>query len=343
VSTPDVILEVRNLRKYFPIRRGLIRRTVGYVRAVDDVSFFIREGETLGLVGESGCGKTTTGRCIVRLYEPTAGSVHFGLNGQMQDLATLSQEEMKPVRRQLQIVFQDPFSSLDPRMSVRDIIGEPLRLQRIGTRSEQTERIAEMMERVGLDASLMNRYPHEFSGGQRQRIGIARSLILQPRVVICDEPVSALDVSVQAQVLNLLMDLQQEFGLTYLFIAHDLKVVEYISNRVVVMYLGKVVEIADSDDLYKSPKHPYTEALLAAIPVANPRYRRERRLLEGTVPSPANPPSGCYFHTRCPYARGICREEAPELERLPNDRERYVACHLSEDLQLEGFVPPPTV
>jgi oligopeptide/dipeptide ABC transporter ATP-binding protein len=343
VNGQENILEVQNLKKLFPIQKGLLKRTVGYVRAVDDVSFYIRTGETLGMVGESGCGKSTTGRCILRLYEPTSGSIRFRLDDRMQELTRLSEEEMKPVRRQLQIVFQDPFSSLDPRMSVRDIIAEPLRLQHIGTRQEQIDRVAEIMERVGLDTGLMNRYPHEFSGGQRQRIGIARSLILNPRLVICDEPVSALDVSVQAQVLNLLLDLQKEFQLTYLFIAHDLRVVQYISDRVVVMYLGKIVEVASSDELYQDPKHPYTEALLGAIPVANPRVQRKRRLLEGTVPSPSNPPPGCYFHTRCPYAQDICRQKAPTLEQVPGGGERYVACHLSADLRLDAFVPPPPI
>ena len=338
-----MVLEVQNLKKYFPIRKGFFRRVVGHVRAVDDVSFFIREGETLGMVGESGCGKTTTGRCILRLYEPSAGSIRFRMNGKMQELTGLGDKEMKPVRRELQIIFQDPFSSLDPRMSVRDIIAEPLRLQGIGSERERIDRVAEMMERVGLDAGLMNRYPHEFSGGQRQRIGIARSLVVRPRLVVCDEPVSALDVSVQAQVLNLLMDLQKDFGLTYLFIAHDLSVVEYISDRVVVMYLGKIVEVADSVDLYKAPKHPYTEALLGAIPVANPRAQRQRRLLEGTVPSPSNPPSGCYFHTRCPYVQEVCCAKAPALERVPGRTEHYVACHLANDLSLAGFVVPPSL
>jgi len=316
---------------------------VGHVRAVDDVSFEIRRGETLGLVGESGCGKTTTGRCLLRLIEPTSGSVRYNLSGSLLDITQMSPEELRPVRRELQIMFQDPFSSLDPRMSVRDIIAEPLLLQHIGTNTERTERVAEIMQRVGLDTIVMNRYPHEFSGGQRQRIGIARSLILNPRLIVCDEPVSALDVSVQAQVLNLLMDLQDEFGLTYLFIAHDLRVVQYISDRVVVMYLGKVAEIAGAEDLYKSPRHPYTEALLGAIPVANPRVKRQRRLLEGSVPSPAYPPSGCYFHTRCPYAREICSIEAPALVELKEQPDRLVACHLAGDLRLEGYVPPPPI
>jgi peptide/nickel transport system ATP-binding protein len=340
LSEHEVILEVNNLTKFFPIQKGLFRRTVGHVRAVDDVSFFIREGETLGMVGESGCGKTTCGRCILRLYEPTSGNICLRMDGEMKDLAKLSARDMKPVRRQLQIIFQDPFSSLDPRMSVRDIIGEPLKLQGIETGSQQGDRVAAMMQRVGLDPALMNRYPHEFSGGQRQRIGIARSLILQPRLVVCDEPVSALDVSVQAQVLNLLSDLQKEFNLTYLFIAHDLGVVQYISTRIVVMYLGRIVEVADATELYQTPRHPYTEALLGAIPLADPRTHRQRRLLEGTVPNPANPPSGCHFHTRCQYAQDICRSTAPQLQVLPGAADHFVSCHLVQTLSLQGFDPP---
>ena len=340
MSEHDVILEVNNLTKFFPIKKGLIRRTVGHVRALDDVSFFIREGETLGMVGESGCGKTTCGRCILRLYEPTSGSVRFRIDGELKDITRFSAQQMKPVRRQLQIIFQDPFSSLDPRMSVRDIIGEPLRLQGAETGKQQGDRVAAMMQRVGLDPALMNRYPHEFSGGQRQRIGIARSLVLQPRLVVCDEPVSALDVSVQAQVLNLLSDLQKEFQLTYLFIAHDLGVVQYISSRIVVMYLGKIVEVADSTDLYQTPRHPYTEALLGAIPLADPRAHKQRRILQGAVPNPANPPPGCHFHTRCLYAQDVCRTVAPQLLPLPEEKQRYVSCHLVDKLALQGFDPP---
>src|SRR5690606_17813027 len=252
---PENLLQVERLLMHFPIRKGLLRRTVGYVKAVDDVSFFIREGETLGLVGESGCGKTTVGRSILRLYEPTGGAVRYRLNGEPVDLLQLDDRAMRQARRQLQIIFQDPFSSLDPRMSVRDIVAEPLRINRIGSKAQQTERVAELLEKVGLNTAQMNRYPHEFSGGQRQRLGIARALTLNPRLIVCDEPVSALDVSVQAQVLNLLMDLQREFHLTYLFIAHDLSVVEYISDRVAVMYLGKIVEVAESDQIYRAPKH----------------------------------------------------------------------------------------
>ncbi len=339
MSDHEVILEVSDLKMHFPIRKGLLRRTVGSVKAVDGVSFAVRQGETLGMVGESGCGKTTTGRCILRLYEPTAGAIRFRIDGDLVDLAGLNERHMKQARRQLQIVFQDPFSSLDPRMSVRDIIAEPLLLHGIGDRRERIERVGALMERVGLNASLMNRYPHEFSGGQRQRIGIARALSLSPRMIVCDEPVSALDVSVQAQVLNLLMDLQDELGLTYLFIAHDLSVVEYISDRVVVMYLGRIVEVAASDAIYQTPQHPYTEALLAAIPVADPRAHRQRKPLEGGVPNPAAPPSGCHFHPRCPYAKDVCRTDAPALRPLGGG-ERAAACHFAGELGLRGFVPP---
>lgn len=344
----NIILKVDNLTKHFPIKKGLLKRTVGWVRAVDDISFFIRAGETLGMVGESGCGKTTAGRCILRLYEPTSGSINFRINGEMKDLTHLNQQQMKQARRDLQLIFQDPFSSLDPRMSVRDIVAEPLKLNKAGTKEEQAERVKGLLELVGLNVAQMNRYPHEFSGGQRQRIGIARALALNPRLVVCDEPVSALDVSVQAQVLNLLMDLQQELKLTYLFIAHDLSVVEYISDRVVVMYLGKIVEAASSDDIYQSPKHPYTEALLSAIPVADPRATRQRKLLSGTVPNPASPPSGCNFHTRCPYAEKICQQQDPPLIRLETKSERYVACHFATELSLTGFVmktgiPPQSI
>ncbi len=340
MSDAQSILEVRGLKKYFPVRKGLFRRTVGQIKAVDDVDLYIQDGETLGLVGESGCGKTTTGWCIVRLHEPTAGSIRFRSNGELKELTGLAEEDMKQHRRDMQIIFQDPFSSLDPRMSVRDIIAEPLKLQNVGAASERVERVAFMMDRVGLDPVLMNRYPHEFSGGQRQRIGIARSLVLNPRLVVCDEPVSALDVSVQAQVLNLLMELQDDLGLTYLFIAHELNVVDYISDRIAVMYLGKIVEIAEGDDLYQEPKHPYTEALLGAIPVANPRLHRTRRLLEGSVPSALNPPSGCRFHTRCPYAQDICRESEPVLKPVAGVQSRLVACHRWDELSLAGFVVP---
>ena len=331
----ESVLEVNGLKKYFPIRKGILKRTVGWIKAVDDVSFSVSKGQTLGLVGESGCGKTTTGRCILRLHEPTEGAILYRLDDHLQDIVGLDHSEMKRVRQKMQIIFQDPFSSLDPRMTVHDIIAEPLRINRIGTRDQQSSRVHELLDMVGLNAAQMNRYPHEFSGGQRQRIGIARALALNPEVIVCDEPVSALDVSVQAQVLNLLMDLQEQLNLTYLFIAHDLSVVEYVSQRVVVMYLGKIVEIADATDLYESPRHPYTEALLGAIPIPDPLAKRARKPLTGTVPSAANPPSGCNFRTRCPYVQDICASEEPPLAALPN--ERYVACHFADELDLVGF------
>ncbi len=333
----NVILEVENLKKFFPIHKGIFRKVVGYVKAVDDVNFFIREGETLGLVGESGCGKSTTGRCIIKLLEPTEGKINFRLNGELKDIAKAEREEMKEIRRNIQIIFQDPFSSLDSRMSIRDIIAEPLYVNKIGNRKSRTKRVKELLERVGLSSYHMNRYPHEFSGGQRQRIGIARALALNPRVIICDEPVSALDVSVQAQVLNLLEDLQKDFGLTYLFVAHDLSVVEHISDRVMVMYLGKIVEIADADKIYQNPKHPYTEALLGSIPVGDPRSNKKRIPLGGNVPDPSNPPAGCNLHPRCPYAQDRCKEEEPVLLELDGEKNHYVSCLYAEELNLSGY------
>jgi oligopeptide/dipeptide ABC transporter ATP-binding protein len=305
---------------------------------VDDVSFYIKKGETLGLVGESGCGKSTTGRCLIRLLEATAGEVKYRKNNKMINLNDLDKKEMKNMRRDIQIIFQDPFSSLDSRMSVRDIIAEPLKLNKIGTKKERTDRVRELLRKVGLRDYQMNRYPHEFSGGQRQRIGIARALALDPEMIVCDEPVSALDVSVQAQIINLMKDLQEELGLTYLFIAHDLSVIEHISDRVMVMYLGKIVEIADADSIYIDPVHPYTEALLKAIPVADPRARNIRLPLEGSVPNPANPPKGCNFHTRCPYAKEKCSEIEPELVPIDSDQEHFAACHFVEELNLDGYV-----
>ena len=331
----ETVLQVNGLKKYFPLRKGILKRTVGWIRAVDDVSFSVMEGQTLGLVGESGCGKTTTGRCILRLYEPTAGSILYRLDDRLENIVEFNHAEMKRVRQKMQIIFQDPFSSLDPRMTVHDIIAEPLRINRVGTRAQQSERVEELLELVGLNAAQMNRYPHEFSGGQRQRIGIARALALNPEVIVCDEPVSALDVSVQAQVLNLLMDLQERLNLAFLFIAHDLSVVEYISERVVVMYLGKIVEIADATDLYESPQHPYTEALLGAIPIPDPLAKRTRKPLTGTVPSAANPPSGCNFRTRCSYVQDVCAREEPPLAPIAGDR--FVACHFADELELTGF------
>ena len=309
------LVSVKGLVKYYPIRGGLLNRTVAHVRAVDDVSFDIKEGETFGLVGESGCGKTTTGRTVLRLVPATAGQVLF----QGQDIFKLKGGALKKARRDMQIIFQDPFGSLDPRMPIGEIIGEGLRIHEVTDKAEREQRVKEMMALVGLNAAYMPRYPHEFSGGQRQRIGIARALILHPKFVICDEPVSALDVSIQSQVLNLLKDLQQELHLTYLFIAHNLAVVKYISNRVGVMYLGKIVEIASSDELYTNPLHPYTKALLLAIPLPDPTLKRKRLVLTGDVPSPVNPPSGCRFHPRCSMVMDICSKEEPEFKNVGDD------------------------
>jgi oligopeptide transport system ATP-binding protein len=318
-----VLLEVRNLKKYFPIKTGILSRTIGDVRAVDGVSFTLKKGETLGLVGESGCGKTTVGRSILRLIEPTSGQVTFN----SQNLRKLNREQMRQARASLQIIFQDPFSSLDPRMSVGQIIAEPIRNHLKASRRERRDRVAYLMDKVGLHPEQMSRYPHEFSGGQRQRIGIARALALNPMAIICDEPVSALDVSIQAQVINLLVELQEEMNLSYLFIAHDLSVVEHISDRVAVMYLGRIVELATDRELYQNPRHPYTQALLSAVPVPDPEIHKRKIILEGDVPSPLNPPSGCAFHTRCPMIRAVCRQEGPELHDVGNGH--FVACHLA--------------
>ena len=334
-SKAPILLEVKGLKKHFPIRKGFFRRVAGYVRAVDGVNFFIREGETLGLVGESGCGKTTTGRTILRAYEPTAGEVWFRTDGELINVFQVPKNEMKALRREMQIIFQDPFSSLNPRMTVMDIVSEPLRIHGIARGAELKSRVRELLEAVGLKTQHMNRYPYAFSGGQRQRIGVARALALRPKLIICDEPVSALDVSVQAQTLNLLEDLQKEFGLTYLFIAHDLSVVEHISDRVAVMYLGIIVELASAEKLYDNPLHPYTEALLSAVPRTDPDHVSQRIVLEGDVPSPADPPPGCKFHPRCRYAQAICQAEAPEWRELSTDH--WVACHRAEELSLVGI------
>ncbi len=322
--SPKDLLVVDNLKTYYPVRAGILQRVVAHVKAVDDVSFTVRAGETFGLVGESGCGKSTIGRTILRLQEPTAGSVYF--DG--EDLFNKRPGEMKVLRRDMQIVFQDPYSSLDPRMPIGETIAEGLEIHGMGNRRERQAVVLEMLDKVGLNPYHANRYPHEFSGGQRQRIGIARALALRPKFIICDEPVSALDVSIQSQVLNLLRNLSEEFSLTYLFIAHNLSVVEHISDRVGVMYLGKLVEVANREDLYRNPQHPYTQALLSAIPLPRPRARRERIILKGELPSPLNPPSGCRFHTRCPLAIERCKVEIPAFEeKTPN---HFTACHLVE-------------
>jgi oligopeptide transport system ATP-binding protein len=333
-GNPDrkVLVQVRNLKKYFPISRGLIlKRHVGDVKAVDDVSFDIYEGETLGLVGESGCGKTTVGRTLLQIYRPTAGNVLF--DG--QDISQLRPAEMRAMRRQMQMIFQDPYASLNPRMTVGNIVSEPMMYHRVITRAERDARVQELLELVGLRAYFMKRYPHEFSGGQRQRIGIARSLGLGPRFIVCDEPISALDVSIQAQIVNLLEDLQETLGLTYLFIAHDLSMVRHISDRVAVMYLGKIVELTDRNELYTNPLHPYTKALLSAVPIPDPVIEAQREIieLEGDVPSPSNPPTGCNFNTRCPLAEGRCFEIEPPL--IDVGQGHQVACHL-----VESAAPP---
>jgi oligopeptide transport system ATP-binding protein len=322
----ETLLQVDDLVMHFPIYQGIIRRQVGAVHAVDGVSFNIYKGETLGLVGESGCGKSTTGRAILRLYKPTAGQVIYdGIN-----LASLSEREMRKMRRKLQIIFQDPYASLNPRMTVADIVGEPLVVHRVANGKEVRDRVQELLSLVGLNPAFADRYPHEFSGGQRQRIGVARALALQPDLIICDEPISALDVSIQAQVVNLLEDLQKQFELTYLFIAHDLSMVRHISDRVAVMYLGVIVELAERDELYDHPLHPYSQALLSAVPIPDPmaEEKRHRVILEGDVPSPVNPPSGCRFRTRCPIAESICTDEKPEWREIKSGH--FVACHFSD-------------
>ena len=331
-----IILEIKNLKKYFPIRQGLLQRVRGHVRAVDDVSFAIKENEILGLVGESGRGKTTTGRTVLRLYEPTDGEIWYTTkDGERVDIANISQKDMKPLRRQMRMIFQDPFSSLNPRLTVKDIISEPLIIHKVARGREAEDRVADLMRSVGLDPAYMQRYPHEFSGGQRQRIGLARTLSLSPRLIIADEPVSALDVSVQAQVLNLLQRLQADLGLTLLFVAHDLSVVEHVSDRIAVMYVGRLIEMASTEELLKNPLHPYAEALISAVPPADPDIQLNRIIMQGDVPSPANPPSGCVFHPRCQYAKERCSQEVPELKEIkPN---HFASCLYAEELQLKGI------
>ncbi|MCB9434333.1 MAG: ATP-binding cassette domain-containing protein [Ardenticatenaceae bacterium] len=340
VKDKDILLEVKGLKKYFPITGGMMRKVVGYVKAVDDVNFFVREGETLGLVGESGCGKTTAGRAVLRLYEPTDGEVRFksralSKSGKPEwvSLRELNKEQLKTVYQDISMIFQDPIGSLNPRMTVYDIITEPLLIHnKIGPSTE--EHVIQLLQRVGLRPEHIRRYPHEFSGGQRQRIGIARSLALNPQLIICDEPVSALDVSVQAQTLNLLNDLKEDFNLAYIFVAHDLSVVQHISDRVAVMYVGRIAEMAESIDLYSHPLHPYTEALMSSVPRPNPRLKKQRIIMEGDVADPGNPPPGCLFHPRCRYVQDRCKTEVPELREIKPDH--YAACHFAGELDLKG-------
>lgn len=333
----DLLLDVKDLKKWFPVKGGFIKRGVGMVKAVDGVDLFVKKGETLGLVGESGCGKTTAARTILRLLDPTGGTIRFNdPKLGWVNLEKMSRKELMHIRPNIQIIFQDPFSSLDPRMTVERIVGEPLLINHVASGKELKDRIAQLLRVVGMRPEYMSRYPHAFSGGQRQRLGIARALSLNPTMIVCDEPVSALDVSIQAQVLNLLEDLQKDFTLTYIFVAHDLSVVEHISDRVAVMYVGRLVELAKTEELYYAPKHPYSEALMAAVPKPDPRRRDRPIKLPGEVASPANPPSGCYFHPRCRYAKDICKTENPPLEEI--SPEHLVRCHFARELKLRGVV-----
>jgi len=341
IYDPKVILEVKGLKKFFPIKKGLLQRVAGNVKAVDEISFFLREGETLGLVGESGCGKTTASRTVIRLYEPTGGAAYFKSvvlsdtdEAVIVNLMDLDKNQMKLVRKEMSMIFQDPINSLNPRMSVFDIVAEPMVIHGQNNRNDNERIVSNLLERVGLRPSYMRRYPHEFSGGQRQRIGIARALALNPKIIFADEPVSALDVSIQAQTLNLLQDLQTDFNLSFIFVAHDLSVVQHISDRVAVMYVGKIAEVAESDELYNNPLHPYTEALMSAVPKPDPKYESKRIHMQGDVADPSNPPSGCYFHPRCRYAKDICKTTAPEYRELEPDH--FVSCHRAEELDLSG-------
>lgn len=334
----DVVLDVKNLKKHFPIRSGLLRRQTGWVKAVDGISFNVQAGETLALVGESGCGKTTTGRLILRAHKPTAGEIYIIDDEQVWSMHQLNNQELRKSRRSAQMIFQDPFHSLSPRMTVLDLISEPLILNGVKSSIERENRVRELLSMVGLPQQYLNRYPHAFSGGQRQRISIARALALNPKLIVADEPVSALDVSIQAQILNLLKDLQEELGLSYLFISHDLRVVAHISARVAVMYVGHIVETGVTEDIFEQPLHPYTEALLSSIPEPDPHAVSDEIVLEGDVADPSNPPSGCIFHPRCRYAQAVCQTEVPALRQIPvsENQTRWVACHLAEDLQLRG-------
>jgi peptide/nickel transport system ATP-binding protein len=336
----NLLLDVRNLKMWFARRRGFLGRDVSYVKAVDDVSFYIRKGETLGLVGESGCGKSTVGRCVIRIYEPTAGEIFYHENEtNTVDLARLERPALKPYRQQIRMIFQDPYSSLNPRMTVFEIVSEVLRVNHLASGSELQDRVASLLQRVGLRPEYMRRYPHAFSGGERQRIVIARALATNPRLIVADEAISALDVSIRAQILNLLKDLQAEYGMAYLFIAHDLSVIRHICDRVNVMYVGKLAEEAEATELYKHPKHPYTEALMSAVPIHNPRQRnqQQRIRLQGDVADPANPPSGCYFHPRCRYAQDVCQHDEPKMRAI-GDEKHLAACHFAEELSLRGAI-----
>ena len=335
--TNGSLLQVTGLKKHFPVHKGILKKIVGHIKAIDGISFDIKDGETVGLVGESGSGKTTTGRSIIRLHPVTEGEILFQMDGQMRNVHQLSKPEVKNFRRQMQMVFQNPFASLDPRMSIKHILLEPLVTHKLGSRQDQLGKVEELISMVGLSTSHLDRYPHELSGGQRQRVGIARSLALNPKLIICDEPVSALDVSVQAQVLNLLSNLQKELRLTYLLVAHDLSVVEYMSDRIIVMYAGKIVEIAKSEDLYRQPKHPYTEALMNAAPRQQYNSTSKRSILPGTMPDAFNLPSGCNFYDRCRYARDICQQTDPDLAAISANKTTSVACHLADELMLEGY------